>query len=134
MTIQQASLVTQEQKQSLVDSLISEWESMKSSFTRDELEDDCGNSGIDVRLQFLDDEFQLHTGDAHYDTDHRGFWGAATLDYDWDEDELDTLITELVDDLISQVDTLLEIDRISERIINQRIDDMIYNQSLSKAG
>lgn len=96
-------MITQKQRQHLVDSLISEWESMQVNFTRDELEDDCGNSGIDVRLQFLDDELQLHTGDSQYDTSHLGYWGEATLDYDWKKDELEANVTSLVNDLIEQV-------------------------------
>ncbi len=94
--------LSDEQKQPLIDTLISEWESMKLSFTREELED-CGKSGIDVRLQLRDNELSLHTGDIQYDTNHIGAWGYATLEYDWEEDELHTNITELVTDLISQV-------------------------------
>ena len=35
---------------------------------------------LDVRLQVLEDEdWVIHTGDAQYDTDHSGFWGAGYL-------------------------------------------------------
>jgi len=97
-------VINQEEKQNIINSLISEWEYMKSSYTREELECDCGNSGIDVRLQVLDDSLDIHVGDAQYDTNHLGYWGYATLDYDWDEEILETLITELADSLISQAD------------------------------
>lgn len=117
--------INQEERQNIINSLISEWEYMKSAFTRGALEDNCGNSGIDVRLQVLDNSLDLHIGDAQYDTNHQGYWGEAWLDYDWEEDELETVISELVDDLLEQIGTWLEIDRISERIIDQRIDDMI---------
>jgi hypothetical protein len=42
---------------------------------------------LDVRLQVLPEDtswgegaWHIHTGDAQYDTDHRGFWGASMID------------------------------------------------------
>lgn len=35
--------------------------------------------GADVRLQVVDDGWELHFGDASYDTDHNGYWGASSL-------------------------------------------------------
>lgn len=41
---------------------------------------DEGGCYIDVRLQVTPDgEWYLHSGAASYDTDHRGFWGAASV-------------------------------------------------------
>lgn len=35
---------------------------------------------IDVRLQVMSDgSWAIHTGDAQYDTDHRGYWWNETL-------------------------------------------------------
>jgi hypothetical protein len=35
---------------------------------------------VDVRLQVEDDgSWRVHVGDPSYDTDHRGYWGAATI-------------------------------------------------------
>jgi hypothetical protein len=35
---------------------------------------------VDVRLQVTEDgAWYLHSGDASYDQDHRGFWGAGSL-------------------------------------------------------
>lgn len=96
--------INQEERNNLVDSLIFEWEYMRYNFSRKELEDDCGNSGIDVRLQVLNDSLELHIGDAQYDTNHLGYWGEATLDYDWEKNDLKANIPELVEDLISQVE------------------------------
>lgn len=96
-------IINQEERQNIINSLISEWEYIKSSFTRDELEDDCGNSGIDVRLQVLEDSLELHIGDSQYDTNHLGYWGEATLDYDWDKKELHSNVSDLVEDLVEQV-------------------------------
>ena len=39
-----------------------------------------GEAFMDVRVQALDGEYILHTGDACYDTDHRGHWGATSID------------------------------------------------------
>lgn len=51
---------------------------------------------IDVRAQLTPDgEWLLHTGDASYDTDHRGYWGVGVLGGDTD-------IQELARDLISE--------------------------------
>lgn len=40
----------------------------------------------DIRLQLQPDgSWNLHSGDASYDTDHSGYWGAVVLDaYDYD--------------------------------------------------
>ena len=36
---------------------------------------------IDVRLQVYDDgDWAVRSGDSSYDLDHRGFWGASSLD------------------------------------------------------
>lgn len=38
-------------------------------------------SGVDVRLQVYDSgEFAIRVCDSSYDQDHRGYWGAGTLD------------------------------------------------------
>ena len=45
-----------------------------------ELEPDDAEEGIDVRLQVIsDEEAYVHSGDAQYDQDHSGYWGAATV-------------------------------------------------------
>ena len=100
MSTQQSFTLTDEEKKSLVETLISEWENMRVSFTKEELD---GNSGIDVRLQFLNDELSLHTGDIQYDPSHLGYWGYGFLDYDWDGDELEA-ITNLVNSLVEQIE------------------------------
>jgi hypothetical protein len=43
--------------------------------------DELGEDGqVDVRLQvYPDGAWQVHTGDASYDTDHRGFWGSTSI-------------------------------------------------------
>lgn len=112
-------VVCQEEKQNIINSLISEWENMKDDFTREELEDDCGNSGIDVRLQLLNDELQLHIGDSQNDYNHLGYWSEATLDYDWDEEFLEFFIHKLVGDLVEQVETEREIDQRTKRVRNK---------------
>lgn len=40
---------------------------------------DSGEEGLDVRLQVTDSAWHVHTGDASYDTDHHGVWGASGL-------------------------------------------------------
>lgn len=41
---------------------------------------DCDVTEIDVRLQVHESgHWLVHWGDAQYDTDHRGHWGASTI-------------------------------------------------------
>lgn len=49
---------------------------------------------IDVRLQVGERGWSVHTGDPSYDQDHRGFWGASSMDgrtncYDLAKDLID---------------------------------------------
>ena len=47
---------------------------------RGEYQDEYGNDGIDVRLQVMPGGgWAIHRGDASYDQDHRGYWGAGFL-------------------------------------------------------
>lgn len=44
---------------------------------------------IDVRAQYVDGEgWTFHSGDASYDQDHRGAWGASSVAADDDDDAL----------------------------------------------
>lgn len=49
---------------------------------------------IDVRLQVSERGWSVHTGDPSYDQDHRGFWGASSMNestncYDLAKDLID---------------------------------------------
>lgn len=69
-----------------------------------EIDDDF--DGIEVRLRVHNDEPQLLDGDACYDTDHRGYWGAGNVSpYDSDDD-LERTAEQLIEEvLIAQVET-----------------------------
>jgi hypothetical protein len=55
-----------------------------------------GFEGFDVRLQVYDDgHWAIRTGDSSYDQDHRGYWGASSIDHT-------TSCRELAVDLIDQ--------------------------------
>lgn len=61
---------------------------------------------MDVRLQVIPSEsmdWYIRTGDAQYDTDHRGAWGASSIDTTYTIDQL----REVAKDLISQADDML---------------------------
>lgn len=74
---------------------------------------------IDVRLQVLTDVhtsrhqpgtgWTLHSGDASYDTDHRGYWGSGSVT----AQDTNRALRELARDLIQQAqdDEAQEIDR-----------------------
>ena len=54
----------------------------------------------DVRLQVLDNgDWAVHSGDASYDTDHRGSWGAAGVQ----STDTDADLTATAEDLLAQV-------------------------------
>ena len=53
---------------------------------------------LDVRLQVLDDgTWHLHYGDAQYDTDHHGDWGASTITVGMRRKELADIASDLID-------------------------------------
>lgn len=72
---------------------------------------------IDVRLQVWDDgQWAIHTGDASYDQDHRGFWGAGCVIADDTPETLRDLAEQLRDDAIecTYMDGAMEEDGASE--------------------
>jgi len=55
----------------------------------DSLPEEDREGGIDVRLQIQEDgSWSIHAGDAQYDTDHTGYWGASMVDSDSDAGEV----------------------------------------------
>lgn len=56
---------------------------------------------VDVRLQaFGTGEWHLHFGDAQYDTDHRGFWGSASISRACPMEEARATVNELIEEAI----------------------------------
>lgn len=93
------------EREQLIQRLTLEWDLMKKTFTREELEKEEHFAGIDVRLQLLDSgDWVLHLGDSQNDTDHRGYWGVGFLDYDWEKEEVVEDLAELAEELIEEVD------------------------------
>lgn len=56
-----------------VESVATALAGVKATFAREE-------DGVDVRLQVTQGGWGVLSGDAQYDTDHRGYWGASYLD------------------------------------------------------
>jgi hypothetical protein len=50
---------------------------LKTYDPADITEPGCDVPGGDIRLQAVDGSWYVHTGDAQYDTDHHGRWGAG---------------------------------------------------------
>ncbi len=92
-------------KESIVTDLENVCLQMRISFSRDELicegSEDC--SGMDVRLRFHEGDLEIKTGDSQFDTDCRGFWGYASLDYDIAPEDLTEAMKVLATDLIEGV-------------------------------
>ena len=68
-------------------------EAESRTFAPDDIRDENGNAGIDVRIQIIPDDsggagFEFHSGQACYDTDHNGFWGAEFVQPDSSETTL----------------------------------------------
>jgi hypothetical protein len=60
-------------------------------------DEDCECQSVDVRLQVHDGTWAIHAGDASYDQDHRGFWGASSVSANTDGDDLTSILEDLVD-------------------------------------
>jgi len=70
------------------------------TYNPEDIADEEGNPSIDVRLQVLGDgTYYHHSGDAQYDTDHSGFWGAGRVAPTDD----DVALIETARDLVEQV-------------------------------
>lgn len=68
------------------------------TFNPEDIADEEGNPYIDVRLQLFDDgTFAIHHGDASYDQDHSGFWGAGSVGPGDDDVALISTARDLVD-------------------------------------
>ena len=53
---------------------------LKENFSESDLsEEGTDFVGTDCRLQAVDGGWQLHTGSADYDQDHRGAWGCGSI-------------------------------------------------------
>ena len=65
---------------------------------------DLDGDEVDVRLQVTVNAghayWTVHTGDASYDQDHRGYWGAETLVPDMDEVAVINVAMSLVEQAI----------------------------------
>jgi hypothetical protein len=57
---------------------------------------------VDVRVQYLptNDVFLLHSGNACYDLDHCGYWGAGSVCADDTDEQLAGILVDLVDEAI----------------------------------
>lgn len=59
---------------------------------------------IDIRLQALENgEWMVHSGDASYDTDHHGYWGAGSISKDDGLDKIKSIAQELIDQVSESI-------------------------------
>ena len=86
-------------KQDLLQSLRDYRDDLKGYDPADLTDPGCDETSGDVRLQVHDGFWSLRTGDAQYDHDHRGFWGAGSVS---PNENLQSL-TMTAEDLASQV-------------------------------
>lgn len=74
-----------------------------------------GIESTDVRVQATDGgNWSLHTGSSDYDTDHRGYWGASSIEATDDDAKLGRILADIVNQAC---------DRAAEDIENGMPDD-----------
>lgn len=66
----------------------------------DMIEPGCDEPFIDVRLQYYDGLFRLHTGDSQYDPDHRGYWGSSSVGPDLTQGDVEEIASDLLDQVL----------------------------------
>lgn len=57
---------------------------------------------VDVRLRVFDGQVSLHFGDAQYDTDHRGYWGAGTVSSKMTTHDAEFVASDMIDQILEQ--------------------------------
>ena len=63
----------------------------------DATEADPALESVDVRLQgYPDGQWVVRWGDASFDLDHRGYWGASELPLKMSQEDIDSVARELV--------------------------------------
>lgn len=78
---------------------------LAAHFTREELTDpDEPDSEpyTDIRLQVVDGGWQLNTGDAGYDQDHRGYWGTGSVSPECSKAEARRIAKDLIEQAADQ--------------------------------
>lgn len=88
-----------------VDEVVAELKDIRDDLAATPSEDgvESEDDFMDVRLQVFDDGgWVLHTGDASYDTDHHGSWGASEIVPTMTDEEL----REMAEDLINQAEDM----------------------------
>ncbi len=61
-----------------------------------------GIAESDIRLQMRGENWSLHYGDASYDQDHRGFWGAGSVQTTYDLADLEAVAQDLIEQVLEQ--------------------------------
>ena len=60
---------------------------------------------IDCRLRYHDGSWSLLSGDASYDQDHRGHWGASSVGPNLSADDARDIVKDLVEQILDSVAT-----------------------------
>jgi hypothetical protein len=63
-------------------------------------DDTLGNCSYPVRLQVVDGDWTLHSGDNSFDTDHRGTWGYGYAYYGMTKTAIKELARELINEAL----------------------------------
>lgn len=78
----------------LTSALVDEWRSMRQG-CKDDYRDMDGGHCLDVRLRVHNGGWELLTGSADYDQDHRGYWGASCIP--WERTRLEGIARDLIE-------------------------------------
>ena len=76
---------------------------LANDYDPQDIADDDGNPCGDVRLQYDSGLWNLHTGDAQYDTDHTGRWGESSVDASESLRQCRETAADLVDQVLDDI-------------------------------
>jgi len=95
------ALLARNEIKSYLTELVSELKKDMEKSPEDYTEVGSDDPSIDIRLQWHDDQWQVHLGSSDYDQNHKGFWGSSSV-------TPDTKVDELLETLIDQVEESME--------------------------
>lgn len=89
----------------LVEELVNLVEWMQENFeASDILDPGTAESGMEVRLQVTEEDWQVHHGDSRFDLDHSGCWSMAWLPYDADEEKCEEVAEALLEEVEEEIE------------------------------
>jgi hypothetical protein len=98
-----------------------------------EKDDENDDAYLDIRLQLVDQESKLWSGDSQFDTDHRGAWGYASIcvTNEESENDFDSLANDLAEEALDEYAQELQLMTWTE-LRGLAVDHGIYSIGVTK--